>query len=817
MRRARSYQRHDLPVQRTRLVGREHELAAVRQALLRADGRLVTLTGAGGCGKTRLALAVAFDLLDSFADGVWLVELASLIGPKLVPQAVATTLGVREQPARLMLDTLVARLRTRQLLLVLDNCEHLVEACARLVDALLAGCPDLRLLATSREPLGIQGEITWRVPPLAVPSVEQLSTPGELARSAAVQLFVDRAQAAQPAFALTAENAPSIGQICRWLEGLPLGIELAAARLRALGVDQILQRLDTSLRVLVGSSRTAPDRQRTLKAALDWSHALLTPREQVLFRRLAVFAGGWSLEAAEAVCAGDEVEDAEVLELLSRLVDKSLVVMEEEHDRRARYRLLEPIRQYALERLLACGELEPVRRQHAAFFASVAADCDIVGGPRRQAVYDVLEREQDNMRAALRWCVEHGETEMGFRIASGHRNFWMIRSRFSEGRAWLDQLARLPQAQGMPALQAKLLCIALPLARRQADYAAAQAVTEVLPLLRHAEEPWWLCRALNDLGIVALYRGEYGSAEAYFVEALAAARAAGDRVNEAGALNNLGWLACVQADYPAAHARTEEGLAVARGLGDSWLVSVALTILGLTLLQQGDLPASRRLYDEALMLRRQIGDAEGLARTLNGAGVLAAMERRYEEAWSVLSESLRLRHELGDRAGVAESLEGLAALAAAEGRADRALHLEGAAEGLRTAIGARLSPSGCAMLEAWLAPVRRVRGRAAVAQALAAGRAASLDDVLSLALAGVHAASAAPDHERPHTLTPREREVVGLIGKGLTNRQIAEALVVSERTAEWHAAHILDKLGMTTRSQVAAWAVQHCGSQQTRT
>jgi predicted ATPase len=364
---ARGNQHHNLPVQRTRLIGRELDAAAVRQAVLESEGHLVTLTGTGGCGKSRLALNVAADLVDAYPDGVWLVELAPLADPALVPEAVAAAFGVHQQPSRPILDSLVARLKPRHLLLILDNCEHLVEACARLADTVLSACPGLRLLATSREPLRVEGEILWRVPSLVVPEPGHAAPLKELARSPAVRLFVERAQAVQQGFVLTSENAAAVAQICARVDGIPLALELAAARVRVLTVGHIAERLDHSFRLLSGGSRTAHSRHQTLKATLDWSHALLSPPERSVFRRLAVFAGGWDIEAAEAVCADAVIDRTDVLELLTRLVDRSLVVADE-----GRYRLLEPIRQYAQEHLTALGESQGVRHRHSAHYLDLA-------------------------------------------------------------------------------------------------------------------------------------------------------------------------------------------------------------------------------------------------------------------------------------------------------------------------------------------------------------------------------------------------------------------------------------------------------------
>jgi predicted ATPase len=391
---------HNLPAHQLRLIGREQDLVVARKALLGTDGRLLTLTGTGGCGKTRLALELASDVLPDFADGVWLVELAPLADGGLVAQAVVSALGVREQPGESLLATLIRALSTREALLVLDNCEHVIEICARVVEDLLDHCPRLRVLATSREGLRITRELAWRVPSLRVP--DQLATTDDLLRAPAVQLFVERAQASVPTFDPTA-RAATVGGICRRLDGLPLAIELAAARVRTLGVDQILERLHEAIHLLVGGSRTAPSRQQTLRATLDWSYGLLGDEERAVFRRLAVFAETFDLDAAEAVIADTDIAAGEVLDELQRLVDKSLVVVDE-RDGRARYRLLEAVRQYAQEQLAARGERDAPRRRHARYylaFAEARAHDTTIGGPRRMTVTAELDREYPNLRAAL--------------------------------------------------------------------------------------------------------------------------------------------------------------------------------------------------------------------------------------------------------------------------------------------------------------------------------------------------------------------------------------------------------------------------------
>jgi predicted ATPase/class 3 adenylate cyclase len=476
---------NNLPLQLTSFVGREREQAEVRRLLTTA--RLVTLTGTGGCGKTRLALQVGAELADAFADGVWFVDLAPLADPALVPQTVAAVLGVHEVAGRPLLQTVADHLRGRELLLILDNCEHLLDACAQLADALLRACPRLRILATSRELLGVAGESAWRVPSLTLPDARQPPAAASLTQYEAVRLFIERAVAALPTFAVTNQNAPAVAQLCWRLDGIPLAIELAAARVRMLTVEQIAARLDDRFRLLTGGSRTALRRQQTLQAAIDWSYQLLSEEERLLLQRLAVFAGGWTLEAAEAVGVGASIEGADVLDLLGALVDKSLVVAEGQgaHER---YRLLETIRQYAGEKLLEAGEVGPIRDQHRDWYVGLAARAEPeLTGPGEEEWLGRLEVEHDNLRAALAWSLE-GDPGVGLRLAASLGGFWARHGHLVEGRRWLEAFLTRAPAPDDPEEQrvrARALRRAGILASDQQDRAAARTfLAESLILFR---------------------------------------------------------------------------------------------------------------------------------------------------------------------------------------------------------------------------------------------------------------------------------------------------------------------------------------------
>jgi predicted ATPase/DNA-binding CsgD family transcriptional regulator len=776
---------------------------------------LVTLTGTGGCGKTQLALLVATSLIDSFPNGVWLVDLASVQAVQLVPQTLISALGMGEQPNEAASQTLVGGIGARSLLLVLDNCEHLIEACAQLATALLDACPNLRLLTTSREPLRISGERVWRVPSLAVPETHSMLRQDQVSQFPSVQLFVQRAQAVKSDFVVTSHNAAVVSAICGRLEGLPLAIELAAAWVRVLGVDQILERLDDTFELLVGGSRSAPSRQQTMRAALDWGYGLLSEAERVIFQRLAVFVGGWSLEAAENICSSGAVERHLVLGHLTRLVDASLVQVEE-RDGRPRYRLLEPVRQYARMCSSGSGELDAVRRQHAFFYQSYAEHWEHdanYGGPGRQAALTALEDEADNLRATLQWCLEQGAAESGIFLARALWTYWVMRGLYSEGRSWLSQLAALPEAAKAPAVRAVAQGIEATLAQRQGDNAMAQALDwEVLPLLPSALEPRLHHCVHADLGHIALRQGDHSGARSHFEQALKAARGASHRVDEALALGNQARLALMQADYPTARILYEQSHALAAAVGDDWARCLSLSGQARVTLRQGDLSVARRLAGDSLALARRIGIRDQQAYSLDVLGQVSIAQGRYGDARTALRESLLVRRDLGRRPDFAYSLELIAALAAAEMELQRGVQLAGAAASVREAVGERQSLMGQGLVDQWLVPMKQVLGDDAFQSAWEAGRVMSTEQALELALGATETAPEQPGQLRPAPtrrvpeLSPREQQVAELLAEGLSNRQIAERLVVTERTVAAHIEHILDKLGFASRHQVATWA-----------
>jgi non-specific serine/threonine protein kinase len=737
--------RTNLPAALSSFIGREAEQAAVRALL--AGHRLVTLTGEGGSGKTRLALAVADELLEEYPDGVWLVELAALSDPTLVVQAVAQALGVREEPGRPLLATLSDYLREKALLLLLDNCEHLVAACAELASGLLRACSKLSILATSREGLAVGGEERWRVPMLTVPGAGRQVTLEQLPSYEAVRLLVERGLASRAGFGMTAQNAWAVEQVCRRLDGLPLALELAAARLATLSIEQVAQRLDDRFRLLTGGSRSALPHQQTLRATLDWSHALLSDLEPVLFRRLSVFAGGWTLEAAEAVCAGEGIEQEDVLDLLSRLVQRSLVRVEE-GDGEPRYLLLETVRAYSREHLAASGEEATTRSRHLDWCVALAEEAEPrLRGPDQGVWLDRLEREHDNLRVALGWARESGDVELGLRLAGAVRRFWEVRGYVSEGWGWFEAL--LPGADATPAAaRASALHGAGTLARDQGDYDRAAALHEEgLALRRALGDKLGIAASLNNLGGVAYYQGDYGRAAALMEESLALKRELGDTWGIANSLGNLGVVAYYQGDYGRAATLYEEALALQREVGDTWGIANSLGNLGDVAARQGDHGRAATLYEEALALGRELGVTRGSASLLYYLGVVTYRQGEYGRAAALLTEGLLLSRDL-DARNLRALVEAIAWVAAARGQALRAARLAGGAEALWESLGVRVPPDEQADHEAdheqAVQVMRAALGEEAFATAWAEGRALSLDQAMALALEGHAVAEEAP-------------------------------------------------------------------------
>jgi predicted ATPase/DNA-binding CsgD family transcriptional regulator len=801
-----------LPIALTSFVGRERELADVARLL--ASARLISMVGPGGGGKTRLALRVATQIADQFADGVCWVELARLSDPALVLQAVAKALNVTEQPDVPLPQALLERVRAKHMLLVLDNCEHVLTTCAGLAEALLRGT-GITIFATSREPLGIEGEMIYLAPSLALP-VATLPV-GEVGQYDAIRLFIERARGVRHDFALTPDNADAIIEICRRLDGIPLAIELASARVGVLSVQQIAVRLDSRLDLLVSPMR--PDeRHRTLRAAIDWSYDLLSPAEQRLLQRLSIFAAGFTLSTAESACAWGEIERADVLNLLASLVSKSLVAAETLQGSEARYRLLETIRQYAGEKLIASAARAEACDHFLDCYAQVA---DEIGpklfGQFQQAWFVWVEAEHDNFRTALAWALERGQIEAGLRIATALCQFWLTRDSVREGFTWFERF--LSQSDGS------------------------------IPLAVHVN-------ALTFGTFLASFLGDAPTATAWSGRAMALCEAGGAEGHALLGFALAGVDSAMEAsgDFEAAYAVAEREIELDRHSGDPLLLGMALFTQGTRAVRLGKVEAARAYLDEAMAVAHRDGDPYRVAHVLNGMGDLARVDGRFAQAASLYEQSLAGFRDLGatrdipnverhlayavlrqgeiarahalfsqslemlmardNRAGMLRGLLGFAACAAAAGMIEASARLGEFVLGKRDPLK-RSFDSGDAADEAdyeqLTQSLRAQLGEAEFEAAQAEGRAFTIHQAVHYAL-DLRLSAPTPPQEAnapTHDLTVREREIVELIASGFSNGDIAGKLVLSKRTVEKHIANILSKLGLTNRAQVVRWAMDH--------
>lgn len=700
---------HNLPHLLTRFIGREREMGEVKQLL--AAHRLVTLTGAGGVGKTRLALAVAGDLIGMFTDGVWHIDLASLADPALVVQAVAAVLGVREERSQPLLARLTEYLCEKHTLLVLDNCEHLVEAVCPVAQTLLHTAPDVRILATSRVVLGVLGEVTWYVPSLSAPDMSRWAAAAKLKsgntsqgqalaltlrKYDSVQFFEDRAAAVLPTFALTNQNAWAVGQICQQLDGIPLALELAAVRVKLLTVQQIADHLKDALQLLTQGSPTALPRHQTLRATLDWSHALLTYEEQVLFRRLSVFAGGATFEAVEAIGSGGDIGKVQVLALLAGLVDKSLISVKPSGEG-IRFHLHVVARQYAHARLVEAGEEAQVRNRHLDFFCCLAEtlEPDLYGMMLSDAISRLMQ-EHDNLRVALEWSTdEHGNAHSGLRLVAALPGFWEVCGLLTKERSWLEALLVRGGATASPAMRAK---------------------------------------ALRGAGQVAYYQCDFEAARSFFEQSLALDRALDNRPRMADTLGRLGFLLSAQREYATAEPFYQESLAISRSLGDRRRTAETLTELGYMLFRQGNCTKARSLLEESLTLFWDPHDQYNKARTLHFLGHITRFEGDYAQARSLYTQSLTILKELENSWGMLYALEAFGYLAVAEGQPERAARLFGAAESLAKAIGTSIVPTEQVEHARSVAAARTALSEPAFASAWAEGQAMTLEQATAYAL-----------------------------------------------------------------------------------
>ncbi|MFC0449913.1 protein kinase domain-containing protein [Rhodococcus jostii] len=757
----------NLPLELTSFVGRRHERAEAKKML--SAYRLVTLTGIGGVGKTRLALRVATDSRRAFPEGVWLVELGEVRDTMLVTSAVFAALGLREQSADPPLTLLADYLADRRLLLVLDNCEHLVKEVASMVESLLRSCPGLRVLATSREPLGIGGEVSMRVPPLAVPDVDRSTSVGGLPRYEAVALFTERAATAVPGFDLTEDNQRVVAEICQRLDGLPLPIELAAVRLRAMSAQQILDRLTDRYRLLSVGNRGAPSRQQTLRLCIDWSYELCTPREQQLWAQCSVFAGSFELDAAEAICAND-LPSADMLDVVASLVDKSILIREEP-GAVVRYRLLETLRDYGREKLQTSGEYEVFRRRHRDWYEQLVQQAEAEWiSPHQLEWIARLEREQPNLRDTLRFCLDDPrEADVGLRIAGALFPFWLSRGLHSEGRLWLDRLLAVDDGQSS-AYRVKALYADSVLAGTQGDVVAGRALLAEGDDV--ADQPGTSSQsALSGYaaGCMALFSGDPSRAVADYKRALTAPQEDGNPLRRIASLFGLG---------------------LAYGL-------------------LGDTVGAISCHEEILAVTERRGETVYRGRSSLAAGLALWAKGEADRATALLEQGVRLTRPVDDPAGAARCLQTLAWIEADQHHEARAAVLLGAAEGWwRSMGGPTVSfPDMLVYQEECERRTRRALGEREFKKNFHHGNALIYEDAVAYALGKKPRVAQAQSSDAVN-LTRRERQVADLVAEGLTNKAIAERLVISDRTAQGHVEHILSKLGFTSRTQVAAWVVE---------
>ena len=853
---------HILPVQLTPLLGREQEEAAVCNLLHRREIRLLTLTGAGGIGKTRLALQVATDLLDGFADGVYFVSLAHLSDSGLVLPTIVQTFDLKETPGWSPLEQLKAFLRDKHLLVLLDNFEQVIMAAPLLVELLYA-CSELKLLVTSRVRLRVSGEHELPVQPLALPDSKHLPETASLLQYAAVALFVQRAQAIKPDFQLTASNAQTIAKICLHLDGLPLAIELAAARLKLLSPLALLARLSQRLRVLTDGVQDAPVRQQTLRNTLAWSYDLLSADEQRLFRRLSVFVGGCTLEAIEAVCSALGNGALSALQGVASLIDKSLLWQREPEAEEPRFLMLETIREYGLEVLEASGEEQLTRQAHAHYYLALAEGAEShLHGPEQAGWFDRLEQERDNLRASLHWLLERAEDreriEMALRLGSALWWFWLVRGPVSEGWTELSQaLARSKEVA--VAVRAKALWAAGWLAGLSGDSERAEALCkESVALFREIGDKAGVAMASLILGIAALWKSQPAVARSRFEGSLALFRELGDKEYIGWSIYHLAAVDLFQGEYTRAHLLFEESLALFKELGNTGAVTIVSPYLGQALFFQGDAAKAQVVLEEGLALSKQIGFKQWEAFEFGILGQVFLHQGNFALARSAFEENLALSRQMGDREGtgfslcllarveagqgnhatarvlyeeslalsrdlanhsweIASYLEGLAELVVPEGEPAWAARLWGTAEALRETSGAPLPPVYRADYNHAVAAARGLLGEKAFTAAWAEGRSMTPDQALAARIPKVgsisEGLSTAPSAKLPtrypDELTAREVEVLRLVAQGLSNAEIADQLIISLLTVKAHMRSLYNKLGISSRSSATRYAIEH--------